>query len=81
MTSSIAVVRDLLGEIAGADVVAEIGNEDPLLEQGLVDSLHLVELVSGLQERAGVEVDADDLVPENFESLNAIAAFVDSKTA
>lgn len=81
MSSSIALVRDLLGEIAGRDVVAEIGDDDRLLEQGLVDSLHLVELVSGLEERAGVEVDADDLVPENFESLSAIADFVDSKTS
>ncbi|MFN8103697.1 MAG: acyl carrier protein [Acidimicrobiia bacterium] len=78
--SSITLVRDLLGEIAGIDVVADIGDDDHLLEQGLVDSLHLVELVSGLEERAGVEVEADDLVPENFESLTAIAAFVDAKT-
>jgi acyl carrier protein len=51
-----------------------------LLEEGVLDSLGILELVDYLQSEFGVEAEDDDLIPENFASIDAIAAFVDTKT-
>ena len=50
-----------------------------LLEEGVLDSLGILELVDYLQGEIGVSVEDDDLVPENFASIDAISTFVDSK--
>ena len=51
-----------------------------LLEEGVLDSLGILELVDYLQSELGVTAEDDDLVPENFASIDAITTFVDSKT-
>ena len=50
-----------------------------LLEEGVLDSLGILELVDYLQSELSVSVEDDDLVPDNFASIDAIATFVDSK--
>lgn len=50
-----------------------------LLEAGIIDSTGVLEVVSMLEENYGVEVGDDELVPENFDSLERLAAFVTRK--
>jgi acyl carrier protein len=73
-------VRELLTGVVGSEVVAGIADDDQLFERMLLDSLHLITLVSSLEERFRVVVAPEDLVPENFESIAAIAGFVASKS-
>jgi len=73
-------VRELLTEVVGRQVVEEIADDDQLFERMLLDSLHLITLVSSVEERFGVVVAPEDLVPENFQSISAIAGFVAGKT-
>ena len=54
---------------------------DELLLEGLVDSTDMLRLVLFIEERFGVHVEDEELVPENFESVRALAAFVESKLA
>lgn len=58
----------------------KIEDSSALLEEGVLDSLGILELVDYLQSEFGVEVEDDDLMPENFASIDAIAAFVDTKS-
>lgn len=51
----------------------------PLIEQRLIDSLQLMQLVQFLQERFGIFIDMMELVVENFTSIDTMAAFVDGK--
>jgi acyl carrier protein len=53
--------------------------QDPLAE-GTVDSLGVEQLIEHVHETYGVELADEDVVYENFESLAALAALVDSKT-
>ena len=46
------------------------------LESGLIDSTGILELVAHLEERYGIKVGDDQLVPENLDSVANIAAFV-----
>lgn len=59
----------------------ELGDEDALLEAGVVDSLGFVELVEEVQATYGVEVSDIEITEENFGSIAAIARFVQRKRA
>jgi acyl carrier protein len=66
----------LLGKSA-----SELGDTDSLLEKGIVDSTGILEFVGYLQETWGIEVADEELLPENFDSISNLAAFVIRKTA
>jgi acyl carrier protein len=51
-------------------------DETPLLESGILDSLSLLKLVVFLEERFGITVGDTDLLPQNFETVNAICAYL-----
>lgn len=49
------------------------------LEHGILDSTGVLELVAFVENRFGIAVDEDELVPSNFDSVAALAAFVAKK--
>lgn len=53
-----------------------IGNDASLLEAGVLDSLGVLALVNFIEGKYGVTVSEDEMMPENFDSIDAVAAFV-----
>jgi len=49
------------------------------LEEGIVDSLGVMELVSFVEDQFGVGVDDQDITPENFDSVTRLAAYIRRK--
>jgi acyl carrier protein len=47
-----------------------------LMQEGIVDDTGILEVVLFLEETWGITVNRDDLVPENLDSVNAIAEYV-----
>ena len=47
-----------------------------LIERGIVDSMSLVRLISFIEENCDIQVQDEDIVPENFSSLNKISSFI-----
>jgi len=58
-----------------------VGPEDSLLDSGLLDSIGIFELVTFIEDTFGIKVDDAAIVPENFENVKLIAAFVDRTRA
>ena len=58
---------------------SQLGNDDSLLERGIMDSTGVLELVAFLESEFGVKVSDEELVPENLDSVTQIAAFVGRK--
>ena len=56
-------------------------DEESLLERGIVDSTGVLELVGFLEERYGITIANDDLVPENLDSVSQIVQFVERTQA
>jgi acyl carrier protein len=52
-----------------------------LLDNGIIDSVGVMELVAFLEQDHGLEVNDEDLVPENFDSVDNLAGFVTRKRA
>ena len=55
----------------------DVENDRNLLEGDLLDSVAMMELVLWSEERYGFTVDTDDLTPENFATLDAIAGYIE----
>jgi acyl carrier protein len=73
-------VRDfILSELAVGRDIAPPDDDDDLLATGVIDSHGVMELVQFLEERFGVSIGDDELVPENFQSLSRIEELVASK--
>ncbi|MDH3469667.1 MAG: acyl carrier protein [Gammaproteobacteria bacterium] len=47
-----------------------------LLDSGIVDSLGVLDLVGFIEEQFGIEAQDEDLVPDNFDSIDALTRFV-----
>jgi len=58
-----------------------IGDDDHLLAAGVIDSLGVLEVVGFLEEDFGVSVVDDELVPENFKSIESLVSFVGRKNS
>lgn len=56
-----------------------IGESDSLIESGIIDSMGVLDVVTFLESRFNLTVDDEDLVPENFQSIGQMAAFVAKK--
>ncbi|MFN8250505.1 MAG: acyl carrier protein [Ferruginibacter sp.] len=59
----------------------EVKDDTMIFIQGYFDSMGFLLLISFLEEKFGIKVDDSELLEENFESVNAITAFVERKTA
>lgn len=49
------------------------------LQEGIIDSLGVVELVAFVQKQFGITVDQSEVTPDHFDSVAKLAAFVRSK--
>ncbi|MDC7786459.1 acyl carrier protein [Rhodoplanes sp. TEM] len=58
-----------------------IADGDSLLDLGLIDSTGILELVAFLEQDFGLAIADADIVPENLDSIDRIAAFVEVKLA
>lgn len=73
-------VRELIvGNLNWNGSPADLTDDYPLIENHVIDSLGMLELIALLEKEFGIAVDDEDLVPTNFASIEAIAAFVESK--
>jgi acyl carrier protein len=62
----------------GEDNGSLTANES-FLENGIIDSTGVLELVSFLEQTYGIKVRDEELVPDNLDSLQKVAAFVQRK--
>jgi acyl carrier protein len=75
-----AVINDYISRELVQDAgLLPLGNGTSLLETGVLDSLSLLRLVVFIQERFGIMVDDVDLVPENFDTVDDICAYLRSR--
>jgi acyl carrier protein len=57
----------------------EVTADDSFIEQGIIDSTGIMELVAFIEQTFEITVDDTELTPENLDSLSRVAAFVQSK--
>jgi acyl carrier protein len=70
----------ILTELVNDKAHADIADSDSLLESGIVDSLGIMKLIGFLEDNLSVQVNDDELIPENFASIETITNLVASKS-
>ena len=63
------------------DRKAVVDPNESLLDRGAIDSVGLLNLITFLEQRTGIHIPEDEMVPDNFESVVAIEAFVERMRA
>ncbi len=78
MREETGVVLDWIREnTAHPDADQALSADTPLLDEGWLDSLRIVRLVSFVETRFNVAVDLEDLTPENFETVEHVATLIE----
>jgi acyl carrier protein len=67
------IVRELMSDSSEM----ELGDDEPLIKDGLIDSLGIFLLVGFLEQRFGVRVRPEDITVENFASVTSITRLVE----
>jgi acyl carrier protein len=55
------------------------GDEDSLLERGIIDSMGVLEVIVFMEKTFGITVSDEELTPQNFQSINSLSAYLMSK--
>ncbi len=57
----------------------DFADDASFLDNGLIDSTGVIELVAFLSEKYGIVVDDEELIPENLDSMKNVSAFIERK--
>lgn len=71
-----AIKRYLLENFLFSTDDAALGDQDPLIRSGILDSTGIHELVLFIEEQFSLSVAPEEMTPANFDSIEAIDGFV-----
>jgi acyl carrier protein len=69
----------LLGEIAVDLGKQSLDPDEDLLGQGIIDSLGIMKLILFMEEAFGIKVIEEEIIPDNFQTLNIMVKFIEQK--
>jgi len=74
-----AKIREFILEVAQGRGIESVNDDESLTENGIIDSLSIFRLVSFLEDNFGIRISDEEIVNENFQSVNSIESFVAEK--
>ena len=57
---------------------AKLNDDEDLLSAGILDSLAILQLVAFIEDQFGIKVPDEDVVFENFQSINALVTYLEN---
>lgn len=69
----------ILEKIEEASGIEDITEESSLFEEEILDSLSILYLVSEIETEYGIQIPLEDVIEENFSSVNNIATYLQTK--
>lgn len=63
-----------------SDGAFQYDNHDSFLQEGIIDSMGVMDLVTFVGSNFGVQVEPADVTPDNFDSVSKLAGFIRRKT-
>lgn len=73
------VIEFIVTNYLFGNVTATPRDDDALVEEGIIDSTGVLELIEFLESNFGIEVSEAETVPQNLGSISALTRFVASK--
>lgn len=66
-------IKKIITEVSGREITDEKIN---LLADGYLDSFAIVNLIAAIEDKFGITVAAEDILPQNFATIEDIAAMI-----
>jgi acyl carrier protein len=79
MNEIAASLRQYVDENFLFGVSTDYSNDDSFLDHGIVDSTGVLELIAHLEGEYQIQIDDEDLIPENLDSISGLVQFIDRK--
>ncbi len=71
----------ILENMLFSDDPSSLKRDMSLVEDGVIDSTGVLEIIEFIEETYSIKVDDEEMIPENFDSVEKITAFIQQKTA
>ena len=68
--------EELLQLLSSENPEIDFAASDELVDDGILDSLTIVSLIGTLSMEYGIDIPYEEIVPENFNSIDAMAAMI-----
>lgn len=65
-------MEDLLKLLAELKPEIDFETEKELIDEGLLESFDVITLIAEIEDQFGIEIPAEEIVPENFNSAEGI---------
>ncbi|MFD2726449.1 acyl carrier protein [Hyunsoonleella rubra] len=73
------IINYIEQELAGEDIEDGLDASDDLLGSGILDSMAMVRLIAYVEETFEIKVDPEEMIIENFMTVEDISSFISSK--
>jgi acyl carrier protein len=73
------IMEFIKNQLVGEKTPKNIGRKDDLIESGIIDSLGIQKLLAFLESRFSIRIEDEELIPENFNSVESIDSFISKK--
>jgi len=73
------VRKFLVSSFGYRGATADLGADVPLLDQGILDSTAVLEIVQFFESDLGIQVADEEMVPDNFGSIASMVRYVERK--
>jgi len=70
----VAILKEVLPAVDSEGITT-------LIDDAYIESMELMMLISMINEKFGIEIGFEEIAPENFNSVDAIASMIDRLTA
>ena len=81
MTRRQQIKQFILGNFLFTDDDNALADDTSLIQQGVVDSTGILELIGFIEETWSIQVPPQDMTPANFDSLGSIDRYLDGRLA
>ncbi len=72
--------RYIIDDLGWSGRAEDLTDDYPLIDNDVIDSMGIFELIEMLENRYGIEIDQDEIVVDNFGSIARIARLVSDRT-
>lgn len=79
MALTTTLILQNLHTLSGFD--GEASDDTPLFSSGALDSIAMINLIAFVEEQAGIEIRADEVTLENFDTAARISRFAIERAA
>ncbi len=69
-------MEEFISMLKGIKPNVDFEKEEALVDDGLIESLDIISIISEISDKYGVQIPSDEIIPENFNSAKALYELV-----